>query len=418
MKSPKKMEYFNNISDFQKWLDDKSMFHMRLGLERMHAALAMLPPITFPIIQVIGTNGKGTTSAFLANLALANGIKTGLYTSPHFINPKERIKINSSVPDDKAWLQAANEIHGLGISEDLTYFETLTLMAVRIFEDANVRLAIFEAGLGGKNDATTALPAIAHCFTPIAMDHAAIIGPALADIARDKATAIKAGSEVFSAPQYPHATEIIRIKALERDIEPRFCKPLQSGLLPRDSPRHNAINAGVAISAWQWFAEKYQVLQANNIAAMQMPLLPGRFQRIPPCSAHPELLLDGAHNPHGIKSLIESLQDPPGAIFFSALKDKNWRDSLGILFRAYPRAAYYFVQLRNERAENAHILTEFSKKLGITRGRSLQIDEFAKALQDCEGLTLICGSLYLLSEFYLIFPQYLNLKTTGKNYGQ
>ena len=164
---------FSTPADIQRHLDSLGLFHMDMGLGRMRRALAALdlarPP--FVVAQVLGTNGKGSTSAFLASLALAHGCRVGLYTSPHFVSPTERIRIGGPEQPICApwpaenWVEPANQV--MAVAPELTYFEFLTVLALLGFAREGVELAVLEAGLGGRHDATTAVAADLLCYAPI-----------------------------------------------------------------------------------------------------------------------------------------------------------------------------------------------------------------------------------------------------------
>ncbi|MEF3697507.1 hypothetical protein [Desulfolutivibrio sp.] len=185
--------------------------------------LAALSPNRPPqaAVQVVGTNGKGATATLLAALGAAHGLSCGLFTSPHFLSVRERIRrYQGDLPGAAAtpgaplgdgffseadWTDAARTVLAatahLGDAGRLTYFELLTVMAARLFAARPVDVAVYEAGLGGDHDATTALHRDMTVFTPIGMDHAHILGPTLGDIARDKAGAIPEGGLAVTGPQ-------------------------------------------------------------------------------------------------------------------------------------------------------------------------------------------------------------------------
>ena len=245
---------FCSLQDVLRHLDALGLFHMDLGLDRMRRVLRALklerPP--FVVVQVAGTNGKGSTSAFLGALCAAHGCRTGLYTSPHFVSPEERIRINGTPVPGTAWPGPANRIVAAS-GEELTYFEFLTVLALLLFREAGVEVAILEAGLGGRHDATTAVTADIVCFTPIAMDHAAVLGPTLGDSARDKAGAIRSGAPVLTAPQFPAAAQALTAAATACGAELSAAPPLPPGWLPHLglAGAHQLINAGLALAAWQ-----------------------------------------------------------------------------------------------------------------------------------------------------------------------
>lgn len=183
-------EPFKSFHDIEEHLNQLGLFHMDMGLSRVQDALEALG-CTFncPVVQVVGTNGKGSTVTFLHSLAEAHGLKVGVFTSPHFLSPVERIRLGKRVLPEAAWPCLANRVHAA--APELTYFEFLTVLAALAYQDACPNLIILEAGLGGHYDATTALPANLVCFTPIALDHQGILGPDIASIAADKAMALR-----------------------------------------------------------------------------------------------------------------------------------------------------------------------------------------------------------------------------------
>lgn len=376
---------------------------MEPGLERIRQALARSGYPAFPVAQVLGTNGKGSTSAFLDSLGRAHGLVTGLFTSPHFVSVKERILLNGRQLPDEVWLEAASSIADRA---NLTYFEFVTAIAVRIFNEFRVDLAIFEAGMGGAGDATTALAPAIHCYGPIAMDHQGVIGPDLAAIAADKAAAIQAGSCVFSVEQYPEAAQELKKQAGLSSASLEFVTPLNPDAslgLRGDFQRRNA---ALALAAWRKVARDKQVDSAFEQEGLAQAFVAGRMQTVPASSAHPALLLDGSHNPHAISALVANLPAKPAAVIFSALADKNWRPSLALLLRL--NSPLHLFQLRNERAASLSEMEAAAK--AIRKDNIFTTDnpeQTLYSLRDCGGYVLICGSLYLLAAFFRGFPQYL-----------
>ena len=183
---------FPSFEHFTVYLDSLGLFSMRLGLDRMHAALDRMR-LTRPestMVHVVGTNGKGSTSAFLAALAQAHGLRVGLYTSPHLVSVRERIRVDGRLLPEKCWVEAANAVMARCADVGLTYFELVTVMALHLFRAERVDLAVLEAGLGGTHDATCAVNADLTVMTPVGLDHEHVLGPELPDIARDKSGAL------------------------------------------------------------------------------------------------------------------------------------------------------------------------------------------------------------------------------------
>ena len=186
-----------------------------LDLDRMNLMLDLLghPEQSFRVIHITGTNGKGSTSTFLSCVARAHGLKVGLYTSPHFVTPRERIRINGALLPADRWPVLGDRV--MEAAPNLTYFEFHTALRLLAFAEAGVDLVVMEAGLGGHYDATTAMPVQAVCFTPIGMDHEKILGPTLTDIASDKSQAMRPGVPAFTAPQEAEALDCLLRTAQE-----------------------------------------------------------------------------------------------------------------------------------------------------------------------------------------------------------
>ncbi|WP_374281830.1 folylpolyglutamate synthase/dihydrofolate synthase family protein [Desulfovibrio sp.] len=418
---------FTTPADIQRHLDGLGLFHMDMGLGRMRRALAALdiarPP--FVVAQVLGTNGKGSTSAFLASLALAHGCRVGLYTSPHFVSPTERIRIGG--PEQpmcapwpaESWVEPANQV--MAVAPDLTYFEFLTVLALLVFAREGVELAVLEAGLGGMHDATTAVAADILCYAPIALDHKDVIGPTLADIAADKAAAIRSAAPVCSVTQFPEAARALENAAHAHKAPIFRASPAPAGLRLGLNGPHQRINAGLALAAWQQLAPMLHKT-ANDMPTQEQGLMqafmPGRLQRLPGSATLPPLLLDGAHNPHGMAALIKALRaegiKPAGAIF-SCLADKDWLPAAQMLKHYLGEAPMFVLTLDNHRAAEANDIAEACNSLPPATAQALppgpqalaQALELARALPEASEArpVLMSGSLYLLSEFFALHPQ-------------
>lgn len=440
---------FSTFADVIAHLDCLGLFHVNMGLDRMNAAInALLPPkLPFRVVQILGTNGKGSTSAFLAAIASAHGCVTGLYTSPHFVSPEERIKIldnrgarantyNSMLVIGNSfkneWVKHANRI--IASVPDLTYFEFLTVLALLIFESCGVEVAVMEAGLGGRHDATTAIPADIICYTPIALDHTEVLGHDLESIARDKAAAIRDKATVCTSAQFPAVAKILSASTYKAG-----CRFVQAGMAQLPEKRllygqHQAANAGLALAAWLELApaigaKSSPCLEAEGLARAFMP---GRLQSIPKTASHPALLLDGAHNPHGMLSLVRTLEAEkisPSAVIFSCLADKDWPAVVSILHNFLTRKKQsknlrvIVPALDNPRAADVRTVAE-----ALTRMKGLEAiaveghDAVARAIamllastsmDEESGPVLITGSLYLLADFFTCHPCWLEAQ--GQN---
>ena len=432
---------FHSYEEVLRHLDSLGMFHMDMGLGRMERSLRALGLTKFrcPAVQVVGTNGKGSTSVFLQSIAMAHGMNVGLYTSPHFVWPEERIQLNHTMLPRRVWPALADS--AVEVEKDLTYFELLTVMAAEAFQTSESDLMIFEAGLGGRYDATTSLPVDMVCFTPIGMDHMNVLGDTLAAIADDKSDALRAGvSLAVSAPQQEEARSILLAKAEKLGIPlcscptPEGCDGTRAGkalweclpddlkacsVLPDDGTlglrgAHQRMNAQTAVLAWVMLCQRFHwKTDAHTIAlGLSRAFIPGRLQFAPAGEGHPAMWLDGAHNPHGMTALLTAVEGMsenkrPGAVVFSCLADKQ-PEKLTALVKKLAGDKPLFVPAiqDNPRAASPETLAAL---LGDNAVALPDLKEALAAAEKAAGgrPVLVCGSLYLLSELFSLWPSLL-----------
>lgn len=403
---------FATFAEFEAYLDSLGLFSMRLGLSRMHEALGLMG-LARPgaVAHVVGTNGKGSTSGFLEALARAHGLATGLFTSPHLVCVRERIRVRGGPVSEAGWLQAANAVMGRCAGVGLTYFELLTVMALFIFAREGLDLVVLEAGLGGTFDATCVVPADIVVMTPVGMDHERVLGPELTDIARDKAGALGRCPAVTGL-QAPCVLEIFRQAAAGQTLSSLEDCRVTDGFLVQTSalpmlltpaslpahPPYQLQNAALATLAWSRLAEARgwqfdadlctQVLGATRFS--------GRFCR------HGRVLVDGAHNPMGLTALCEALE---GAgehfelLVFQSMRDKTLEPAM--LKRL--RALVDRVVIPGLALERACDAGELAARFGPEAGH---VPDLRTALQG-DGTVLLCGSLYLVGAYYELFPEQL-----------
>lgn len=434
---------FRTYEDVIRHMDGLGLFHMDMGLGRMERALTELRArrLPCPVVQVVGTNGKGSTATFLQSLAMAHGFRAGLYTSPHFLSPAERIRMGSRSLPEAAWPDLAER--ACAAVPDLTYFELLTVMAVLAFQDSEPDLLIFEAGLGGRHDATSAIPADLICFTPFGLDHQDVLGPDLAAIAEDKADAMRQGMfAAVSSPQPPEAAEILARKASGTNLPlyfpDRLDVPPGGHLEPglRNLVRladsadlglygpHQRLNAATALTAWALLC-RHQGWRTDERAVrrgLADAFLPGRMQRIPATEGMPPFLLDGAHNAHGMAALRAALNElsaregiRPSAVVFSCLADKHPENLVPLAASLAGNAPVFLPTIGgNARAAAGG---DLAKLFPADGPRTTVVPDLAAALEaarralaahPADGPVLVCGSLYLLAEFFKLFPSALH----------
>lgn len=453
---PETTAHFASPAMFEAYLDSLGLFHMDLTLARIEGCLSLLgfETLSYPAVQVVGTNGKGTTSALIARMAAAHGLRAGLYTSPHFLHPRERIRIiepgsdghalsesRSDCIGEAAWLHAANAVYSAQEAAPLTYFEYLTALAVCAFREAHVDLAVFEAGLGGRNDATTALQCPTVCYTRIGRDHTHILGESLEDVAADKAAAMPARGTALTIRQEEAARFILDREALRNNARllevrsPQGMSPVpvpgevdDEPVYPEDAleklPAMLRENGRLAIATWAHLATSngWSFDFDRVREAVGRMVLPGRFQHV--FDAGDWLLLDAAHNPQAMEALGQSMVDrgiQPRAVVFACLADKDLAAMAATLAAANPGPVHVPELPEVERAlpatEICRVLQEAGMKTKAhpdTAAALAACTEAGIVGRDARHPVLICGSLYLLAAFFTLRPYLLGSVNCGE----
>jgi len=406
---------FSSFREFESHLDSLGLFSMQLGLGRMHEAQTRLG-IGRPgraVVHVVGTNGKGSTSGYLEALARGHGLSTGLYISPHLVGVRERIRIDGRVLPEEQWVLAANAVMERCGDVGLTYFELLTVMALLLFERAGLDLVVLEAGLGGTHDATCAVPADLAVMTPVGMDHEHILGPTLADIARDKAGALGACPAVCGL-QEPQVLEIFRAASAGRELALlEDCRARGGYLVPTERdpflltrehlpglPPYQLENAALALLAWSMLARTggWQFDAAMCTQVLGRTRFSGRFCR------HGRVLVDGAHNPMGLNALCDALErsgERFDRLVFQAMRDKTQDPAILRRLRALAGEAV-IPELGFDRACDPAVLADRFE------GGARTAPDLTAALEG-KGSILLCGSLYLVGAYYALYPEQLGL---------
>ena len=327
-------------------------FGMALGLEntRKLAALAGHPERTLRFIHVAGTNGKGSTCAMLESIYRAAGLRVGLFTSPHLVAFGERIQVDRQLIPEGEVARLTAELQGLlsnfSGGAHPTFFEVVTLMALRYFSEQNCDLVIWETGLGGRLDATNIVMPLAAVITNIQLDHQQWLGDSLAQIAMEKAGIIKPGIPVVTAEDGLEALPVIAAAARAKGAPLTVVKPEDGHQPPLDSIRlpllgdHQRLNAALALATVRVLAPTLPVSEEAQRAGLERVHWPGRLQIISR-SAKQTLVLDGAHNPDGAKTLREALRQTfPGTtptLVLGLLRDKDCAQICRILAPLAPK---------------------------------------------------------------------------------
>ena len=373
------------------WLYSTQQFGIKLGLENIRGLLEALgdPRKDLSFLHVAGTNGKGSVCAMLDSILRASGRRTGLYTSPHLVDFRERIRVDGEKipPQDVAnGLTILREISA-GWSHSPTFFEISTALALRHFAEEHCELVVLETGMGGTLDATNAVIPMVSVITPIAMDHTRWLGGTLAEIAREKAGIVKFGAPVVSAAQAPEAAAALAERAAAAGSFLEFIQtPFERTEIGLRGV-HQKENAALAVAALR--AAGVMVSDEAVEWGLRDVRWPGRFQIV-----DERIVLDGCHNPHAAVQLLDNWRDAYGmekaTVIFGALGDKDYSTMLRVL-EPISREVF-LVPLCSERSAATEALAAAcTVKHRIFRSVS-------EALEASQGRTLVTGSLFLVGE--------------------
>ena len=405
----------------------EKIFNLRGGiidlrLDRMRQALALFnhPENQFPSLHIAGTNGKGSTAALLHNILQQAGYRTALYTSPHLESFTERIRIGHEEIAQAEVVSFADEIwqRTAEANVPLTFFEFITVMAFIYFARNRVDVAVVEVGLGGRLDATNVVSPLVSVITTIAKDHEAYLGPDELSIAREKGGIIKPRIPVICGKVSEPVTEVLQEIARLRESPAYFfgtsfsfllknerlfdyigIKQNLSGLALALRGRHQLANASLALAALELVNEHFPVPQAALRYGLETVRWPGRLEVI---SERPLVILDGAHNPEGVRALADALielrQGRKIKLLFATMADKEWQLMLEMLAKLADEMI--FTRVSMERSADPELL---AKNIPVPiPSRVIQDSQTAlAALLDRaqpDDILVVAGSLYLLGE--------------------
>ncbi len=311
------------------WLYGTQLTGIKLGLDNIHRLLDALGLRDFDrttrFLHVAGTNGKGSVCAMIDRVSRASGRRTGLFTSPHLVSFRERIRVDGE-PVSRAGVAAGlTRLRRLTGDWDPapTFFELTTALAALCFADARVEVVAWETGLGGRLDATNAITPVVSVLTAIDLDHMNYLGGTLALVAAEKAGIIKPGVPVVSAPQRPEAAAVITKAAAERGSALRWVnEPVEARITVALPGSHQRLNAAVALAALE--AAGLAASAGDVAAGLGSVEWPGRFQRL----EAGRVILDGAHNPAAARRLVETWAEEFGredrpTLILGVLRDKE-----------------------------------------------------------------------------------------------
>ena len=394
----------------EEYLLSLELFGMRFGLDRMNRLMTTLgrPQEQFASIHVVGTNGKSSTARMIAAILERHGKRTGAYLSPHLGSFAERVRIGDADLEPDAFGAAvqraahAAELVNRTLAEDdqVTQFEALTAAAYSELAARGVEVAVIEAGLGGRYDATNVIPSTVQVLTNVGLEHTRWLGPTIGDIAKEKLAVVRGGSTLVVGALEAEAEAEAKLTAAR--VGARLVHaPQDPGMALAALGGFQRRNFAVARAAAEAFMGPLDAAAVEAAAASV--LVPGRLQ---PVGEDPLTLLDGAHNPSGLQALAESLPDVvatrtgPLVAVVSILEDK---DAAAMLRELLPHVdAVVFTRSANPRALSPATLESLWRQLG---GAEAEIEpdpkravERARTLAGAAGSVLVTGSIYLVAD--------------------
>lgn len=377
------------------------------GLGTIQAALKKLgnPQDKHKVIHVAGTNGKGSTIAFLTALAKAHGLSYASFTSPSIVDVHDQIQINSIPVTEKQMDEAFSRMQGSGISGMLTDFELLTVTAFIVFEKMELDIVFIEAGMGGRLDSTNVIKDSVAIIPSVSIDHTKFLGDTVEKISWHKAGILKPNSQLVIGPLVEPAKRIMYKEAEEKKAnileynknfsiknhQYIFKEYSYSNLYPQMLGRHQQSNMALAITSL--LVSGFELFEPKVQSAVKSASLPGRMEKI-----GENLYMDGAHNSASVDALVETIREKfPNRhihLIVGILKDKNYVYILRKLEEI--ASSFEFVNFQHERALNAIILYELC--LNSEKSITLDVSQVDLKQNSENSVTIVTGSFYFIAE--------------------
>ena len=395
----------------EEYLLGLELFGMRFGLDRMHKLMTVLglPQRRFASIHVVGSNGKSSTVRFCAALLERHGLRTGSYTSPHLSSFRERVEVGESPVSEAAFASAVGRAaHAAELvnrtqapDDQVTQFEALTAAAYHELAHSGVEVAVVEAGLGGRFDATSVIPSKVQVLTSVGLEHTRWLGPTLTDIAEEKLAVVRERGTLVTGVLDPESRAVAERVAAERHARLVTVADEETGPALRAPGRFQRHNFALAAHAAEAFLGRPLEEPAVRRAADETRV-PGRLDVI---GERPLVVHDGAHNPAGARALAESLDDVlgdrrPRIAVIGVLEDKDAAGMLEELLGHFDRVV--FTRSHNPRSLSPATLVTLAEKLAGPPAETVAEPhdalERATGLAGSSGAVLATGSIYLIAD--------------------
>jgi dihydrofolate synthase/folylpolyglutamate synthase len=397
------------FAEAERYLLSLELFGMRFGLDRMRRLMTALgtPQERFGSVHVAGTNGKTSTVRMTAAILARHGLRAGAYLSPHLVSFTERIRIDDTDLTEERFAaavgraaRAAEKVNRtLEEGDRVTQFEALTAAAYSELAEAGVDVAVVEAGLGGRYDATNVIPSTVQVLTNVGLEHTRWLGPTIADVAAEKLDIVRPGGTlVVGAGLHDDALALARRVCAARGAK-LVVALAHSGLELLAQGEHQQRNFAVARAAAEAYHGPLDDTAVREAAAAT--LVPGRFQIV---DKAPATVIDGAHNPAGMAALADSLRSfVAGRRLVACVSVLDDKDAAGMLRELLPLCAeVVFTASANPRALPPATLESLSRQLAGPPARTVaeprRALEAARTAAGPDGVALATGSIYLIAD--------------------
>jgi dihydrofolate synthase / folylpolyglutamate synthase len=392
-------------------------FGIKLGLENILNLLKEIgdPHEGLKVIHIAGSNGKGSTSSFIASMLMEAGFKVGLYTSPHFVRFNERIRIDGEMINDNYITSFVDSLEGYIKSNNITFFEVTTALAFQYFNERHVDYAVIETGLGGRLDATNVVNPVAAAITSISLEHTEHLGGTIGLIAAEKGGIIKRGVPLFTGELPVEAEKVIsgicermgsvnyRLRELtETDGNRLRVKLVNKSFSIYNTPlkgEYQRFNAALALSVInRSIGTSDGITISRGIKNVVLNSgISGRYEIL---HSSPKIILDSAHNPESVTAFASEFIHERGkynntTLLFAAMKDKAVEEMLKILKPLFD--SFFITEIEIDRSIRLAELDRLARKVGIEAGHVTGTDSFLDDFRrgDTRGCLVILGSMYL-----------------------
>ncbi len=407
-----------NIEESIEKLFSLQKFGIKLGLDNITGFLKRLgnPQNEFKSFHIAGSNGKGSTTSFVASILKEAGYKVGLYTSPHFVKFNERIKIGKDEIDDAYICDFVDKHYGYIQETKMTFFETTTALAFRYFADMKVDYGVIETGLGGRLDATNVIIPVASVITSISLEHTETLGDTLEKIAEEKAGIIKREGKVFVGKLPPEAMKVVSNKCRDMNstifrlkdfiheenenvnlkVDGKRYLKILSPLKGKYQKYNSALAALCAVNSVSGI--KDAAIQSGIKKVRENTKIQGRYEIF---SKKPRIIFDSAHNLEGVENFLETFKEEAESyknkiLLFGAMRDKAIKAMLCLLKNSFDEI--HFIEIDIERCEKTDELIKIGRELNINSVVEKEPLKFIKKFMEdrVDNCLVVLGSMYIL----------------------